>query len=250
MMTALMDPDDAAAARPHATALGEAFQLTNFLRDVREDVVDFDRIYVPRATLRAHGVDEADVEALRSTPAFADAVEAELARTERLYDRGVAGIDLLPADCRFAVLLSAVLYADHHRLIRERGCDVVSATPSLSMRRRLRLVARTWRHWRGTRDAREAFYAASVVDPPAERADPLAEPIEPGSLVETDADAGPEAGPDADAVPEAGEGPALDPGPARVPTAASRPDDDGDGGRVPRVADSARSIAGALLGGG
>ena len=42
-------------AAPHAIALGEAFQLTNFLRDVGEDV-DRGRVYLPADLMAAHGV--------------------------------------------------------------------------------------------------------------------------------------------------------------------------------------------------
>ncbi|MFB6071513.1 MAG: squalene/phytoene synthase family protein, partial [Halobacterium sp.] len=158
-----MDGAAVEAARPHAKALGEAFQLTNFLRDVREDVTEYDRIYLPRETLETYGVSEASIRECRFTERFAAAMRAELRRTERLYREGVAGIQYLPADCQFAVLLSAVLYADHHRLVRARGFDTLSATPSLSTRRRLSLVARTWYHWRRTGDPEDAFYAASAV---------------------------------------------------------------------------------------
>ncbi|MZG18009.1 squalene/phytoene synthase family protein, partial [Streptomyces sp. SID5914] len=44
-----------ALAAPHAAALGVAFQLTNFLRDVGEDL-DRGRIYLPADLLAAHGV--------------------------------------------------------------------------------------------------------------------------------------------------------------------------------------------------
>jgi phytoene synthase len=166
MMTALMDPDDPEAARPHATALGEAFQLTNFLRDVREDVVDYDRIYVPQSVLAEHGVDERSVLDLEYTPEFGDAMRAELARTECKYHEGVQGIRYLPEDCQFAVLLSAVLYADHHHLIRGLDHDVLSQRRTLSTARRVRLAVRTWLHWKRTGDPVETFYAASAIDPP------------------------------------------------------------------------------------
>ena len=45
-----------AAAEPHAAALGVAFQLTNFLRDVGEDL-DRGRVYLPADELAAFGVD-------------------------------------------------------------------------------------------------------------------------------------------------------------------------------------------------
>ncbi|WP_255254078.1 phytoene/squalene synthase family protein, partial [Streptomyces albidoflavus] len=45
-------------AAPYAAGLGVAFQLTNFLRDVGEDL-DRGRIYLPADLLAAHGVDRA-----------------------------------------------------------------------------------------------------------------------------------------------------------------------------------------------
>ncbi|WP_226012113.1 phytoene/squalene synthase family protein [Halomicrobium salinisoli] len=163
MMMTVMDVPDPESARPHAAALAEAFQLTNFLRDVREDVRDYGRVYLPQETLAEHGVTEADLADATVTDGFRDAMADELSRAERLYREGVAGIRYLPADCRFAVLLSATLYAEHHRLIRDRDYDVLTATPELSRTRRLRVLARTWWHWRRRPDPEAAFYAASPV---------------------------------------------------------------------------------------
>ncbi|MFB6075255.1 MAG: phytoene/squalene synthase family protein [Haloarculaceae archaeon] len=163
MMVDVMDPAEAEAARPHAAALAEAFQLTNFLRDVREDVREYGRVYLPLETLERHGVTEEQLAAAEVTDGFRAAMAAELVRTERRYREGVAGIRYLPADCQFGVLLAAVLYAEHHRLIRDRDYDVLTATPELTRRRRLWLVARTWWHWRRHRDPETAFYAASCL---------------------------------------------------------------------------------------
>ena len=165
MMTDIMGLDDEAyeQALPHAVALGKAFQLTNFVRDVREDVVDRDRIYLPREVLREHGVDPADVETLEFTPEIADAVEAELKRAERLYREGVAGIRYLPEDCQFAVLAAAVLYAEHHRLIRNRDFDVISETPDLGLARSLSVLARARWHWLWNKDPEAVFRRVSAV---------------------------------------------------------------------------------------
>ena len=175
---------DAAAARPHARALGEAFQLTNFLRDVREDVTEYGRIYLPRETLAEHGVSTDEITDLQFSDGVAAAVRAELRRTEERYREGVAGIQYLPKDCRFPVLLSAVLYAEYHRIIRERGYDVLSATPSLGSVDYVRETTRTWWHWRTAPDAETAFYRASAV------------PASPEKVPRTDADAPPTAGRD------------------------------------------------------
>lgn len=159
-----MDPDDPETALPHAAALGEAFQLTNFLRDVREDIEDRNRIYLPLETLHEHGVTEDQIRNLEMSRGFAAAMQAELARTEEKYRKGVAGIKYLPRDCQFPVLLAAVLYADHHRLIRKVGYDTLTNEPSLSLPRKLYLVARTY--WRWTRtggDPETVFHAVSGI---------------------------------------------------------------------------------------
>ncbi|MDZ5810431.1 phytoene/squalene synthase family protein [Halorubrum sp. AD140] len=160
MMTAIMDldPETEAAALPHATRLGEAFQMTNFIRDVREDVVERDRIYLPLETLRRHGASAEQLLRLEFDENVAAAIREELVRTERLYEEGVAGIKYLPADCQLAVLLAAVLYADHHRLVRDLGYDTVSTTPELSFARKLSLLVRTRWKWQWNRDPEAVFY--------------------------------------------------------------------------------------------
>ncbi|WP_123537785.1 phytoene/squalene synthase family protein [Halosimplex salinum] len=164
MMAAMeMPADDREQAQPHAAALAEAFQLTNFLRDVREDIRDYGRVYVPRETLERYGVTESDLAEANVTDGFVSAMRHELQRTERLYREGVAGIRLLPADCQFGVLLAAVFYAEHHRLIRARDYDVLTETPELGRLRRGYLLVRTWIHWRRHRDPEATFYAVSAV---------------------------------------------------------------------------------------
>jgi len=157
MMTAVMQPAEPERALPHATALGEAFQLTNFLRDVREDIVERDRIYLPQTTLERHGVDESQLKDFEMDASFAAVMQDELTRAEQLYEEGVAGIKYLPEDCQLAVLLAAVLYADHHRLIRNREYDVLSETPQLSMARKLALLARTRWQWVWNNDPEAVF---------------------------------------------------------------------------------------------
>lgn len=168
MMTTIMDLDQPEKARPHAMALGEAFQLTNFIRDVREDIRELDRIYLPMETLRQHGVTVEQIEHEACTPEFRRAVQSELRRAEQLYRDGVEGIEYLPKDCQFAVVLAAVLYADHHRLIRKQDYDVLSTRPELSTPRKLYLVAKTWWNWRRYEDPVTVFRRVSAV--PADEA--------------------------------------------------------------------------------
>lgn len=164
MMTAIMGASDSAAVRPHAMALGEAFQLTNFIRDVREDYRDLDRVYLPVETLERHGVALSDLAGEEASQGLRAAVQTELQRAEQRYRIGVSGIDRLPRDCQFPVLLASVLYAEHHRSIREQDFDVLASPPSLSRRQKLRCLARTGWHWKRLRDPGAVFERVSPVD--------------------------------------------------------------------------------------
>ena len=163
MMTAIMHVENPEKARPHAMALGEAFQLTNFLRDVREDARDLDRVYLPAETLDRYGATVEDIHTERTTLEFRRAVRFELRRAEKRYRTGVAGIEYLPRDCQFSVLLAAILYAEHHRLIRKLEFDVLSTRPTLSRVRKLWLIARTWYHWKRLRDPVAVFRRVSAI---------------------------------------------------------------------------------------
>jgi phytoene synthase len=163
MMLTVMDPEERERAEPHAQSLAEAFQLTNFIRDVSEDIHEYDRVYLPEETRDRFGVTEAQLRRGELTDDVAAAIRTELQRTESLYRHGVAGIRYLPEDCQFAVLLAAVLYAEHHRRIRALEYDVLGADTSLSTGRRLWLVPKTYYHWHRTGDPEAAFYAASAV---------------------------------------------------------------------------------------
>ncbi|MDZ7747254.1 MAG: phytoene/squalene synthase family protein [Halobacteriales archaeon] len=163
MMSYVMEPDDVSLALPHARTLGEAFQMTNFLRDVGEDIDELDRVYLPINTLERFGSSVEEIRDKEATPAFRKAMETELHRTEKLYKEGIKGIAHLPRDCQFAILVSAILYVEHHRLIRERNYDTLSQTPSLSKRRKLSLLARARWHWTWNKDPEAVFLKVSCV---------------------------------------------------------------------------------------
>ncbi|MYS41205.1 squalene/phytoene synthase family protein, partial [Streptomyces sp. SID5998] len=87
-----------AEAAPHAAALGVAFQLTNFLRDVGEDL-DRGRVYLPADLLAAHGVDRPLLEWSRRTGLGDARIQAALiaaeALTREVYREAEPGIAML-----------------------------------------------------------------------------------------------------------------------------------------------------------
>lgn len=141
MMTVLLGRSDAATLA-RACDLGLAMQLTNIARDVGEDA-RMGRIYLPLAWLREAEVD-ADrlVSAPAYTPALGRVVERLLAEADRLYARADLGVPRLPPDGRRAVRAARLVYADIGRVIREAGCDAVSARAHTTAGRKAWLLGR------------------------------------------------------------------------------------------------------------
>ncbi|WP_035303102.1 phytoene/squalene synthase family protein [Actinokineospora inagensis] len=136
-----------AEAAPYASALGEAFQLTNFLRDVGEDL-DRGRIYLPTDHLaafdvdrdrllhaRAHGPDKAVRQAIAHFAALARAAY-------RAAEPGIALLDSMSRPCvatatrLYAAILDEIAAANHDVLTRRAvvpaGRRIVMAAPGLA----------------------------------------------------------------------------------------------------------------------
>lgn len=133
-----------AAAEPAAAALGNAFQLTNFLRDLAEDL-DRDRIYLPADELAAFGVDEELLRYCRRTRRTDRRVRRALAHliavNRDLYRRAYPGIELLGPRVRPGIRTAAALYAAILDRIEESDYDVFTRRAVVPDHRRLWLAA-------------------------------------------------------------------------------------------------------------
>lgn len=120
-----------------ADALGVALQLTNILRDVREDLQN-GRVYLPKADLDLFGIQlqlGADGSLDPQNGALAELIRFEAARAWGWYDRGLALLPLL--DHRSAACCGAMAGIYHHLLGR------IAAEPAAVFAGRLSLPART-----------------------------------------------------------------------------------------------------------
>ena len=106
-----------------AKLLGEAMQLTNFLRDIREDYETRGRIYLPLDDLERFGVEE-DIRQSRITPEFVRLMQFEIERARNLYAQSDRGIAALPEHARKAVLLARILYSQILGEIEKAHYDV------------------------------------------------------------------------------------------------------------------------------
>ena len=124
MMLPILEPLDPAAFEP-ARQLGNAFQLTNFLRDVSEDL-DRGRIYLPQEDLRRFGA-AAAFETRTATPEFRTLMRFEIDRTRTLYRQADAGLELLPDRSRRCIRAARLLYSRILDEIEAIDLDVFSS---------------------------------------------------------------------------------------------------------------------------
>ncbi|MGK5632454.1 phytoene/squalene synthase family protein [Streptomyces sp. URMC 123] len=144
-------------AAPHAAALGIAFQLTNFLRDVGEDL-DRGRVYLPAEVLAAHGVDRALLRWCRDTgrghPRVRAALRDVAAHTRGVYRDARPGIAMLDPVSRPCIRTAFTLYGGILDRIEDADYAVLHRRVAVPRRRRaavaldglVRLVAARVRH--------------------------------------------------------------------------------------------------------
>ncbi len=124
----------------HAQALGEAMQLTNFLRDVGEDWRERKRIYLPLEDLAQFEVTEAELIAGKVTDRVKAFLQFEIKRADALYAQAEPGIELLSADGRFAVRAASRLYQAILREIERNDYDVFTKRAQTSGFTKARLL--------------------------------------------------------------------------------------------------------------
>ncbi len=124
-----------------ATCIG--LQLVNFWQDIRRDLRDRDRIYLPREDMTRFGVTEDDLRADRATPRVRELVALEVERARAFLERGAplyrfvprrVSIDLRAFSAAGLALCDAIARQDH---------DTLARRPAPGVRGRARVAART-----------------------------------------------------------------------------------------------------------
>jgi phytoene synthase len=147
MMLPVLEPLDHAAAFQPARDLGLAFQLTNFLRDVGEDL-ERGRVYLPEEDLARFG---ADPWARTVTPEWRQLVRFEIARARALYASADHGLPWLPPRSAACVRAARILYSRILVEIEANDYDVFSTRARVSTGRKLATAARCLAGTIGTR---------------------------------------------------------------------------------------------------
>ncbi|MET7287399.1 phytoene/squalene synthase family protein [Streptomyces sp. NPDC005573] len=131
-------------AAPHAAALGIAFQQSNFLRDVGEDL-DRGRVYLPADLLGAHGVDRDLLRWSRTTERHDPRVTAALkefeALTRDVYRQAAPGLAMLDPLSRPCIRTAFVLYGGILDAVARDGYAVLHRRAVVPRRRRALVAA-------------------------------------------------------------------------------------------------------------
>lgn len=128
----------------YAINLGTALQLTNILRDVREDALR-GRIYLPMDELKKYGVEEEDIIKGHQTEQVTALMRFQAERAHKYYQKA---FELLPDEDRFnqrSGIIMAKIYQATLREIEKDNYNVLEQRISLTPLRKLWLAWKTAR---------------------------------------------------------------------------------------------------------
>jgi phytoene synthase len=145
MMLPILGSADPAAAREPARQLGLAFQLTNFIRDVAEDL-DRGRLYLPVADLERFGLTVGDLESAaadgRAGTAIKELIAFEVQRARAHYAAAAPGIPMLERSSQACIRAAYCVYGAILTEIEHQDYDVFARRAVVPKRKRLATAAR------------------------------------------------------------------------------------------------------------
>ena len=129
-------------ALPYARKLGEAMQLTNFLRDIKEDYLELGRIYMPANELAEYNLTHQDIINYCTGEAtiderFRNFMKTYCQRCHRLYAESLPWLRWLNKKWRKAVYLAAKLYEWIVSKIEQHNYNVFDTTMKTSKRHKI-----------------------------------------------------------------------------------------------------------------
>ena len=141
MMTHVFGASSLDEARGPAAELGVGMQLTNILRDVRQDL-SMGRIYLPAEDLARFDVSEEDLRHGVMSPGLRELMRFESDRARGYYARAARGIGLLSDDgSRYCVQVMSDCYAAILDVLERRSHDIFAGRAHVSGLRKLGLAA-------------------------------------------------------------------------------------------------------------
>jgi phytoene synthase len=142
MMLPILGSRAPAAAREPARQLGLAFQLTNFIRDVAEDL-DRGRVYLPEEHLARFDVTRSDLDRREATPAVKSLIRYEVGVATEHYAAAAPGIPMLDPASQACMRTAFALYGGILAEVAAADYDVFVRRATVPNRRRAAVAARS-----------------------------------------------------------------------------------------------------------
>jgi phytoene synthase len=139
MMLKVFGPVDEAASG-YAVKLGVAMQLTNILRDIKEDL-GRNRIYLPQDELKNFKITEQQLFSGKNNENFRDLMRFQIKRAQQFYDECLPGIKLISCPrTRLVILAMAENYRQILKAIEKNNFDVFRKRAGISNLAKLKTV--------------------------------------------------------------------------------------------------------------
>ena len=132
-------------SREFSTALGEALQLTNILRDVREDAMR-GRIYIPQEDRIRFAVTDQDFKDGSLKPAMQALLSDYGSRAEDCYKKALALLPEVDRKNLGASLIMGAIYHTHLKKLKAVGFDCWRHNIRLSPIHKMWIAWRAWRY--------------------------------------------------------------------------------------------------------
>jgi len=130
-------------AKEYAVDLGLAMQLTNIIRDVREDL-DMGRVYLPQDEMARFGYSEDDLRNGVRNEAFLELMRFQSQRAREYFDRGFKLLPYLSRRSRACPAVLGALYSKVLDRIEASDYNVLESRVSLSKAEKIGITAKTW----------------------------------------------------------------------------------------------------------
>jgi phytoene synthase len=128
-------------AEPLAERLGLAFQLTNIIRDVKEDA-EMGRVYIPQEDLANYDISPSELRTATDASRFRTLLAMEADRAREYYSSGDELIPLIDEDSQPALWVLATIYRRLLDKIAAQQYDVFHGRVSLTVREKLTILGK------------------------------------------------------------------------------------------------------------
>ncbi len=123
----------------HAEACGIAFQLTNILRDIKEDI-EMGRVYIPQEDLKKFGYSEEDLKKYVYSPVFQKLMQFEVERAKSFYVEAFKLPALIDKDSRKSLQVMIKIYHGLLKKICKSNYNIFSERVHLSLFEKIKIL--------------------------------------------------------------------------------------------------------------